>query len=397
MDRHFGVSGQHQPSPHPAKQPGSFVLPNSLENPAVNNVDWYTNTGNASFNAFLAEINHQFAQGFSIDGQYRLSRCMDDGSNNFAVPNYQWIPSTAWGPCDYDATDAFKVFGIWTPRIFHGNDWKEKIIGGWSVSGIFNWHSGFPWTPTTTTLITRTLATSCSPMVVALTAPIVLCFPQPTSAALVATIPTLLSRHGSNFPSGGAAYFTAPSFTPGPDFPNVGPLPGPPGITRNSFRGPRYTDIDATLSKSFGLPNNKILGEHSALEIRANFYNLFNNLNLANVIQRYRRFRPSKFGYAHSLCPWAAARSRCRHGSASNFSGGAAPGASAQSKSCQRVPHPGKISRWQFFFFRGDSRDDAGVPGNSSAILRFQDSNGGGGGMVFFSSRFPCYLLSADL
>jgi hypothetical protein len=82
---------------------------------------------------------------------------------------------------------------------------------------------------------------------------------------------------------GGAAYFTAPFYTPGPDFPNVGPLPGPPGISRNSFRGPRYTDVDATLSKSFGLPTMKFLGEHANLEIRANFYNLFNNLNLANI------------------------------------------------------------------------------------------------------------------
>jgi hypothetical protein len=27
----------------------------------------------------------------------------------------------------------------------------------------------------------------------------------------------------------------------------------------------------------------KFLGEHSNLEIRANFYNLFNNLNLSNI------------------------------------------------------------------------------------------------------------------
>jgi Carboxypeptidase regulatory-like domain len=268
------------------------------ENPAVNNVDWYTNTGNASFNAFLAEINHQFAQGFSIDGQYRLSRCMDDGSNNFAVPNYQWIPSTAWGPCDYDATDVFKVFGIWTPRIFHGNDWKEKIIGGWSISGIFNWHSGFPWTPTYNNINNQN---TCN---------IVFtnggCSNGSNSALLPAAYlggagsnySNSAFKTGSNFPSGGAAYFTAPSFTPGPDFPNVGPLPGPPGITRNSFRGPRYTDIDATLSKSFGLPNNKILGEHSALEIRANFYNLFNNLNLASVDSNVT---DPKFGYATTV------------------------------------------------------------------------------------------------
>ena len=54
-------------------------------------------------------------------------------------------------------------------------------------------------------------------------------------------------------------------------------------MTRNFFRGPRYRDVDATLSKSFGLPNTKVLGENAKLEIRANFYNLFNNLNLTNM------------------------------------------------------------------------------------------------------------------
>ncbi len=52
------------------------------------------------------------------------------------------------GPCDFDTTRAVKVYGIWTPHIFHVEGWKEKIIGGWSVSGIFNWHTGFPWSPT---------------------------------------------------------------------------------------------------------------------------------------------------------------------------------------------------------------------------------------------------------
>jgi hypothetical protein len=62
-----------------------------------------------------------------------------------------------------------------------------------------------------------------------------------------------------------------------------GPIPGPPGIERNAFTGPRYFDIDATLSKSFGFPNMKVLGEGAKLEFRANFFNLFNKLNLFNI------------------------------------------------------------------------------------------------------------------
>ena len=52
---------------------------------------------------------------------------------------------------------------------------------------------------------------------------------------------------------------------------------------RNAFVGPHYFDIDATISKAFGLPNMKLLGENAKIEFRANFFNLFNNLNLTNI------------------------------------------------------------------------------------------------------------------
>ena len=99
----------------------------------------------------------------------------------------------------------------------------------------------------------------------------------------------------------GAAYFTPPTVVPGTLFACLfqntnpacgpgpvnnpqpfGPLPSAPGIQRNSYRGPGYFDVDATLSKSFGLPPMKVLGENAKLEFRANFYNLFNKLNLWN-------------------------------------------------------------------------------------------------------------------
>ena len=44
--------------------------------------------------------------------------------------------------------------------------------------------------------------------------------------------------------------------------------------------GPHYFDVDATLTKSFGLPTTRALGEGAQLQLRAQFYNLFNTLNL---------------------------------------------------------------------------------------------------------------------
>src|SRR5262249_10822309 len=46
-----------------------------------------------------------------------------------------------------------------------------------------------------------------------------------------------------------------------------------------SFRGPHYFDTDFSLVKQTRLPHQ--LGEGAHLEVRANFFNIFNNLDLA--------------------------------------------------------------------------------------------------------------------
>ena len=65
------------------------------------------------------------------------------------LPNdaYVYDPGEAWGPSDYDATHMFKIWGVWSPTIFKDGGWREKVLGGWTISGIFNAHSGFPFTP----------------------------------------------------------------------------------------------------------------------------------------------------------------------------------------------------------------------------------------------------------
>ena len=60
---------------------------------------------------------------------------------------------------------------------------------------------------------------------------------------------------------------------------NTAPPP-PPGLARGSFQGPNYRNIDASLTKAFGLPAAPVLGESAKIEIRADFLNLFNLLNL---------------------------------------------------------------------------------------------------------------------
>jgi len=57
------------------------------------------------------------------------------------------------------------------------------------------------------------------------------------------------------------------------------------GDRRNSLSGPGYEDVDASLSKGFGLPKIRGLGENARFELRADVYNVFNktNLNVSSI------------------------------------------------------------------------------------------------------------------
>ncbi len=252
-------------------------------NPVVDYLEYYSNDGKALFNAMLAGIRHRFANSFELVGQYRFSRSMDDGSNNFANDAYVYDPGEAWGPSDYDATHMLKIWGVWSPTIFKDGGWREKALGGWTISGIFNAHSGFPFTPVYA-------GQGCGVIYAGSRGN---CDLRPASylgGALDGYDDDAFKRPGGNFPGGGSVFFTQPSRVDGPPFDQVasgavppGAIPGRPGISRNSFRGPRYFNIDATVSKAFGLPAAPVLGDAARVEFRANFFNLFNQVNLYNV------------------------------------------------------------------------------------------------------------------
>ena len=116
-------------------------------NPLVNNVDWYAQDANAHFNAMWVEINHQFSNQFQIAGSYRHASSVDNASGPYSVSYYQWNSSANYGPSDFNVGDAFKIYGVYSPVMFASEGWKRSLLGGWTFSGIMNYHTGFPYTP----------------------------------------------------------------------------------------------------------------------------------------------------------------------------------------------------------------------------------------------------------
>ncbi len=236
-------------------------------NPSVQALTFQTNDAAAHFNALLTEIRHRFSTSFEIDAQYRLSRLTDQGSEDYYTDLYPFDINASNGPADYDVTHNFQVWGVWTPRIFKGtHSWKEKVAGGWQLSGILDMHSGFPWTPTYDTRSGGNLVFPGSGYNVLRPG-------QYLGGAGSNFSNSTFQQANGNFPNGALAYFTLPTFS-------RTTIPPVPGVGRNTLRGPRYRGLDATLAKSFGLPNMKVLGENATFNIQASAFNVFNTLNL---------------------------------------------------------------------------------------------------------------------
>ncbi|MGC1089739.1 MAG: carboxypeptidase-like regulatory domain-containing protein [Candidatus Acidiferrum sp.] len=239
-------------------------------NPQIGGGDYWGVNGRGNYNAMLAELQHRFSNEFQADTQFTWSKCMDTSSAPYSQQPYPFDTSLDYGRCDYNVGKAFKIYGVWQPVFFHGsNSWMEKVADGWSLSGIFTIHSGFPWSPMVNVNGGNTYCAQCG-------------YGSLLPAAYLGGAGTSTSNNAfetvanSNFPMGGAAYFSPGTY---PAFFGTA-LPPSPGVARNSLNLPGYKDVDLTLAKAFGLPNMPVLGENAKIELRFDAYNLFNNLNL---------------------------------------------------------------------------------------------------------------------
>jgi hypothetical protein len=237
-------------------------------NPQVTHLYYFSNEANASYNALLAEVEKRFSHNFQVDFQYRWSHTIDDGSNDYFLSPYPYGLKYYKGSADFDVRHNFKLYGLWSPRIFTNGGWAEKVLGGWQLSGILNAHTGYPWTPFYTN-------TSCN-----------LVYPNSGYCNLrpggylggngTDYSNATFEKANGNFPNGALTYLTVPSFP-------VTGIPPAPSVGRNVFTGPSFFNVDVAMQKSFGLPKLPIFGENARFEFRADLFNIFNKTNLVDL------------------------------------------------------------------------------------------------------------------
>ncbi|HTV81457.1 MAG TPA: carboxypeptidase regulatory-like domain-containing protein [Acidobacteriaceae bacterium] len=244
--------------------------------PGVNQTPFYaayvpTSDVHTSYNAMNAYLEKRLQHGVTFNLIYTWSKSMDTSSNEGPGSESNQTdpaqPETEYGPSDFDVRNRFTFSGTWNlPEPEHHLLMKEAL-GGWQIDPIYTWYTGFPWTPV---IGVASVAETNGASTIAPTRPLGYGpgSGAPAGSYALSSCSNNAFIHGGNFPLGGANYFTYGTS-------------GPPGIGRNSFRGPCYMDTDISFAKQVTF---NMFHDHSGLfRFQANIYNIFNHTNLQPI------------------------------------------------------------------------------------------------------------------
>lgn len=209
----------------------------------------------SNYNSLQATVNKRLSKGLQMLLSYTYSHSLDDYSGS-DVSDISVIPGNMinehnYGSSDFDRRHRFVASYVYNlPDFYHGDFAAgKKLLNSWSLSGIVTLQSGTPFS----------------------------IYGQ--DSAFEATSSDLASGRtlASAIKSGPVvnrlnAYFDPTGFVQPTAFGDFGQL------GRNIIRGPKQTNTDFSIMKFFPVT------ERQRLEFRAEFFNLFNNVNFANPV-----------------------------------------------------------------------------------------------------------------
>jgi hypothetical protein len=229
--------------------PGASTQANTQQrriNPQFGSVGLFSSYNNSHYNSLRLNAEKRFSHGVSLLANYTYSRMTDDFSPNGA--NGQTDPFNAEfdaGPSNDDVPSVFNLSGTGAIPAAPLHGFAAKLLNGWQVTGITNWRSGFAYS------IFSNVDNSFSGV-------------GSDRADYVGGNITLDPSRPHRLLA--QEYFNVAAFSTNAigTFGNSG---------KNILRGPRYFDTDMGLQKNFPLL------ESTSLQFRAEFFNIFNNVN----------------------------------------------------------------------------------------------------------------------
>jgi hypothetical protein len=234
-------------------------------------VDYKTSGGHDQYNGLQIGLSKRSTHGLALNAQYSFGYSKGNtGGSNEAVT----ASNNARAIDEFDFDDGYNNFDVrhtFNFSVIYALPFKGALAGGWEVGGIVNARSGLP----VPVLITR-------PDIVYVDASGNVF--NNAAADRTAVI---------NTPGGGSSRSTRrPNLVPGVDpfikdggllFLNPAafstPAPGTFGdLQRNSIHGPNFRQVDMIVTKRINL------GSTRNLELRSEFFNIFNITNFTNPV-----------------------------------------------------------------------------------------------------------------
>jgi Carboxypeptidase regulatory-like domain/TonB dependent receptor len=214
--------------------------------------------GSSTYNALQAQIQKRFTNGLTFLVNYTLSKNMSNTDSGFSSFNFGaengFNQKAEWSVSQNDQTHVVNISGVYELPIGpgkqflnHGGTLMKNLIGGWQVSGLFQYASGLP----------NTIFANEDPFLNGF-----------NRSNYNASMP--LNVNWNNYYKGipvvNTAAFSDPGFRQGNELRELGNL-------RGVFIG----------NENFALAKKFFFGEHATLELRMEYANILNRMQVCGL------------------------------------------------------------------------------------------------------------------
>jgi hypothetical protein len=263
-----GIAGMlADSSGNPVNYYPSSLGPNAFFNSQFHSLYAWRSVGNSNYNALQVNLRKRMSQGIQFDFNYTYSKSIDLSSDAERIDAWSglggqvinsWSPGDLRAVSDFDAAHQINAnwvvelpFGKGKPLAGSVGGVGQAFIGGWELSGLARWTSGFP----------VSMSNGAT---------------WPTNWQLGGAATTIGPVHAhTTIRSDGSVNLFPTDLPQLPLGLGLGPfrhdLPGESG-TRNNVRGPGYAGLDMALSKRWKMP----YGESHNLLFRWEVFNVPN-------------------------------------------------------------------------------------------------------------------------
>ena len=146
----------------PCTDPSPFFAANpTFYNTIATQTGGTQSNGTMSYNSLQAVLQKEMGRGLQYQVSYTYSKCMSDSTgyygawNNALSASAYWQniydPKAEWAPCYYDATHIISAYAVYDLPFGKGKQFASnvngvvnQVIGGWAVSPIVSFRTGFP-------------------------------------------------------------------------------------------------------------------------------------------------------------------------------------------------------------------------------------------------------------